>query len=79
MTAQLLAKITPVFLASLTVNSTFQTEGLLQGVTQEPLVWRFKSSSAHAGQYLFEVSYFGIVLGDFAVFVEGVKVSVEEM
>lgn len=75
----MVAKMTPLFLASLTSGATFETEGLMLGIADEPLVWTLKSANARAGQYSFDVSYFGIRLGHFAVLVNGTEVHAEEL
>jgi hypothetical protein len=39
---------------------SFPTEGLFQGLSKEPLVWTLVDGNIDQGEYVFEVSYYGV-------------------
>ncbi len=74
----MIKKIDAKFLATLKPGQVFQTEGVFLGVTDAPLDWKLVEGSEAEG-YIFELSYMGAVLGQYAVLVEGGTLVVEEL
>lgn len=72
-------------LSSLAVGDTFESEGIFQGVTDEPVTWKLVKKDKEC--YLLEASYMGIFLGAFEAVVKkgfgpdkkGFKVEIEEV
>lgn len=67
-------KLTPAFLATLKLGATFDTEGVLQGVSKEPLVWRLIRVTP-GRLYEFSTTYYGVFFGKFLVSVRGTDVN----
>lgn len=50
------------------LGDTFQTRGILRGVSDEPLDWRLVEMSGSRSTLRFDVSYYGIMVGDMSVY-----------
>jgi len=74
-------QLTPERLLSMKVEDIFESEGLFQGMTQEPVVWSMVSLRRGADQdeYMFHLSYFGVRIGEVVVWSDSKTVRVEAM
>ena len=50
------------------LGDTFKTKGLLKGVSDEPLEWRLVEVSKSFSTYTFDVTYYGILVGEMNVY-----------
>lgn len=69
----------PVMLQGLRIGDLVHTEGMLQGVSNEPLVWALVERPANNTEFIFRVTYYDAYLGHFAAIVRGDKVVIEEL
>lgn len=56
-------------LRALAPGEKFETDGLLLGMSDAPLVWSCTSRDLSSEQFMFSLSYLGVGLGQMALFI----------
>lgn len=64
---QLVKDISSYSFKDIKVGDSFETRGILMGVTQEPLKWQLIECNFSKSDLIFKVTYHGINIGEFAI------------
>jgi hypothetical protein len=70
-------------LLAMKVGDTFESEGLFQGVSPEPVVWHLstmiRQKKKDEGEYVFMLTYFGVKIGEVCVWGSNKTIRVEAL